>query len=400
MNRFFTILLLLVSFCGVTYGQDFIVLTTGDTLYGDLKTIDVDYYNGIILETESGTSEFTPNETDLFGIRSFTVDGRIYEAGISRNKFAEKFVEGTVQFFQDDKDFFLLKDERIFLLPFGNKQVHDQDGVIKEVQVDAWKTILKNLLADCNCPHYNKIDRFQWPTREFLKQLGQEYNEGKGEESKVFKDKEKTSKLSFSVGYELGILGVDGNELFQIDGDDSRRETDRQFDFSGVSLGIRHSLYIPLFRRETLLDFGLEYKSSELVLSRTITYVTGSVNRNLRIDRESFIIPVGLTIPLKKNNKGLHFFLHGLGEIRLSDRTYGDQTRTFDNSEPIRSSQEYNLETENAQMGFRGGVMYLIPIGKAKMASSIYYIQLSDIITSVSRTPVRATGFLVHYYLR
>ncbi|MEQ9229190.1 MAG: hypothetical protein RIF46_00800, partial [Cyclobacteriaceae bacterium] len=326
MNRFFTLLLLLVSFCDVAYSQDFIVLTTGDTLYGDLKPIDVDYYNGIILETESGTSEFTPNETDLFGIRSFMKDGRIYEAGISKNKFAEKFVEGTVQFYQDDKDFFLLKDERIFLLPFGNKQVHDQDGVIKEVQVDAWKTILKNLLADCSGQQYRRIDKLQFPSREFLVALGLEYNTCQGQELVQLKEKEKVNRMSFSGGYGAGLL-ILGEELVN-----DPYPYDSPFDNSAFfDLGFKYGMKVTLFKHPAFVDVGFEYRKSTYESNRTSTSGFNEITDQFKITRNSLVLPVGLTVPLQSLEKGFNLFAHGLGEIRLSEM--GLITRTARNTD-------------------------------------------------------------------
>ncbi len=389
MNRFFTLLLLLVSFCGITYSQDYVVLSDGDTLVGQIEPISFSIHDGIVLKQGETSTKFKIDEASLLSIQGFSKDGHWYESGISKNTFVEAFAIGAANFYEDDKNFFLQKDGRVFLLPHGVKQVY-QNETLKEVKVDSWKTILKNVLSDCDGPEYKKIDNQKIPTKEFLSALAYEYNICQGEHIQGEPIKNETLKrLSFSAG--VGATTVDYPS-------DYSSEINAYYDFGIHNSILISNLYYPFY-----FDISFEYRKSKLESHRTQSGGTGSpvITRDkFQLKRNSLFIPIGIIVPLRSEKRGLMVFAHGLLEVRISGKYSFQRVVKNTDTGQVFDGFGYNrsfVSSNQTMTGFRAGLMYVKPTGKSSIGASAYFGQIGPIIQSES---TKFVGLRIHYFLR
>lgn len=374
--------------------QDFIVLDSGDTLYGSIKPKYVHFYDGVVFKRDGRTSEFKPDEVPYFGLRSFTVDGRLFEGRISNHSFVEKFVDGSVSLYKDNSDFFISKDGKIFQLPYGSKEVI-HDGIPKEVEVNAWKTILNNLLADCKGEMYRKINRKSQPSSEFLTALVTEYNACQGEGSTIVETSDLLSRFSFTAGAGLGTLDVDKEALQRLTSiDPGDYENSPYFDF-----GLGYGIPFRMFKKATFVDAAVEVRFSDYNKRQVYSRGSQTTESTFKINRTSLMFPLGFTLALQSPEEGFNVFVHGLGEIRLSERltSTNKSTNTISGEITITKYNNSNNEAEPAHMGLRTGVMYMKPIGSSTLAGSVFYGSMTSFIVY---SPVKFVGFKVHYYFK
>lgn len=282
------LLMAILFFAQDSFSQDFrkgyVILNTGDTLYGELdyrsNTLN---YKSCIFRSGGSTREYGPR--DIQGYR-FN-DSKSFISTIVDTMFAESIVHGTISLYKLETIYLVEKNSETYVLESPEIEVI-VDGRTYYRRNIRWKGILSSLISDCMSNSGNIMERADL-NEQSLSRIVKQYNKCTGyDETLDFKEGKSWAE------FEIGLRGgISHSTLYLKDmrQQPSLPETMTSFD---PVVGVDVLFNFPRISERIGLISGLQYTGVRWSERREVSAVFRGNNYDTYISLNILSLPIGL----------------------------------------------------------------------------------------------------------